>query len=403
MKPKIPPQEYGKRLLALQREIKKQDLEAFVVSSLESIYYLTGAGFEPLERPFFLVVRAHGRPKLLVPKLDEQHMLKAQGIDREDILTYREYPSPDGTGWPAKLMLLLGEGTRIGLEPTLRREIADELACLSPLTCPLVERLRMVKSEAEIAMIRQAAHYADYGVERLLSSAYYGATVAEGFAETSTVSVKIIREVDGWDALNTKVLMASWAAPHSAMPHSVPALGHRLQDGPHVALVLTRVNGYAAESERTFFTSTPTQQAVDAFAAMMEARELAFSMIKPGARCGEIDEAVSQFLEREGYGGADKRLHRIGHGIGLGNHEAPWLAEGSDDRLEENMVISIEPGIYLQGLGGLRHSDTVLVTGDGCEQLTSAPADLDSLVVEKWKPLTRLKGTLIRRKLKLSA
>ena len=402
MQPKIPNGDYHQRLSDLQREIKTLGLRAFLISSFESIFYLTGAGFEPLERPFFLVVQPTGSPKLLVPKLDEEHMQKAHGIEREDIYTYREYPAPEETGWRSSLMRLLSQGGRIGVEPTLRREIADELAEFSPLTIPLLERQRLVKSDAEVAMIRRAARYADYGVERLLSSAYYDATVAEGFAETGTVSVRIIREVEDWDALNTKVLMASWAAPHSAMPHSIPSLEHRLNDGPHVALVLTRVNGYAAESERTFFTSRPSIDAAEAFAAMMEARRIAFAMIKPGMACGEIDAAVNRFLEMEGYG-EEQRLHRSGHGIGLGNHERPWLAEGSDDRLKENMVISIEPGIYVRGLGGLRHSDTVLGTCDGYEQLTKHPADLKSLVISKWKPITRLKGRLVRRKLRLLA
>ena len=71
-------------------------------------------------------------------------------------------------------------------------------------------------------------------------------------------------------------------------------------------------------------------------------------MIRPGVACGELDAAVNEFLRAEGYHGEECRLHRTGHGIGLGNHEAPWIAEGSDDVLAEGMVISIEPGIYLR-------------------------------------------------------
>jgi Xaa-Pro dipeptidase len=266
----------------------------------------------------------------------------------------------------------------------------------------LVERLRLIKSPAEIKMIRRAARYADFGVQRLMSASYFGATVAEGFAETRTVSAKIIREVENWDALTNNVLMATWAAPRSAMPHSVPKLHDRLEAGPHVALVLTRVNGYAAESERTYFTTPPPREARAAFAAMTEARRLAFDMIKPGLHCSDLDSAINEFLRKEGYDGEDQRLHRIGHGIGLGTHEAPWLAEGSDDRLSENMVISVEPGIYLKGFGGIRHSDTVLVTRDGHEMLTSFPTQLDSLVIQGRKPIARLKGRMLRRSLRLT-
>src|SRR5262249_687085 len=93
------------------------------------------------------------------------------------------------------------------------------------------------------------------------------------------------------------------------------------------------------------------------------------------------------------------RLHRTGHGIGLGNHEAPWLAEGSELRLAENMVVSIEPGIYLPGVGGVRHSDTVLVTTDGPEPLTRHSTDIESLTIEGWKPLRRLIGWAVRGRL----
>ena len=95
-------------------------------------------------------------------------------------------------------------------------------------------------------------------VERLLAASYHSATVAEGFAATGAVNRAIIREVDDWDPLTSRVLMATWAAPRSARPHSIPALIDRLATGPHVALSFLRVNGYAAESERTYFTAPPT-------------------------------------------------------------------------------------------------------------------------------------------------
>jgi Xaa-Pro dipeptidase len=118
--------------------------------------------------------------------------------------------------------------------------------------------------------------------------------------------------------------------------------------------------------------------------------------------CNELDATLNQYLRKEGYGGADQRLHRTGHGFGLSNHEAPWIAEGSEDRLAENMVISIEPGIYLHGIGGIRHSDTVLVTKDGHEMLTRYPIELSSLITRGWKPLTRLKGKLVQQALGLA-
>ena len=393
---RISSREYQQRLEALQQKVRQRDLDLLLVSSLDSIFYLTGASFEPLERPFFLLVRCNRAPILLVPKLDQEHMRKAHGIASENVVTYWEYPATPKRGWSDRLKELIGGDHQIGVEPTLRREITEQLQAYVLRTEPLIDELRLIKSTSEIEMIRRAAHYADYGVERLLAASYFGATAAEGFAETRAVTLKVIREIDDWQPLMTRVVMATWPAPISAMPHSIPDLNDRLNQGPHVALVLTRINGYAAESERTYFTVEPSRDASQAFAAMTEARRIAFEMIRPGVACGDIDGRVNEFLRKEGYGEEEQRLHRTGHGFGLGNHEAPWLAEGSEDRLAENMVISIEPGIYLHGFGGFRHSDTVLVTRDGYETLTKMPTDLDSLVIRNQKLLTRLKGQFVR-------
>lgn len=399
---RISKEEYRCRLERLQANVKQAGLDLFIVSAFDSIYYLTGAGFEPLERPFFLLVRPEGPPILLVPKLDHEHMKEAHNIEADNVHTYWEYPAPAGRKWPDRLRHEIGSAKQIGVEPSLRQEIVQEIQGLTIHVEPLVEQLRLVKSPTEIEMIRRAARYADLGVKRLIAVSYYGATVAEGFAETRNVTAQIIREVDDWEALTTKVIMATWPAPASAMPHSIPKLSDRLGEGPHVALVLTRVNGYAAESERTYFTAPPSPEAGRAFAAMMEARRIAFDMIRPGLACSELDGKITEFLRSEGYSQEDQRLHRTGHGFGLGNHEAPWIAEGSDDRLAENMVISIEPGIYLRGLGGFRHSDTVLVTKDGHELLTTVPMDLESLLILGSKPITRIKGRFVRRALRLA-
>lgn len=398
---RIVPDEYRNRVESLQAAIMQAGLDVYIVSAFDSIYYLTGAGFEPLERPFFLLVRPRGAMTLIVPKLDQEHMKKAHGVAPENIHTYWEYPAPNGRRWSDRLGEQLGDAQSIGIEPTLRQEIVNQISGYSLRLEPLVERLRLVKTPTEVKMIQRAAMYADFGVERLLAASYYGGTVAEGFAETRKVTSRIIREVHDWEPLTTKVMMATWAAPGSAMPHSVPDLCDRLCEGPHVAMVLTRVNGYSAESERTYFTAPPNSEARKAFDAMTEARRIAFELIRPGMACSELDGRVNEFLRKEGYGSDQQRLHRTGHGFGLGTHEGPWIAEGSEDRLAENMVISIEPGIYLEGIGGLRHSDTVLVTHDGFRLLTQSAMDLSSLVIRHWKPLTRFKGWIVRRALGL--
>ena len=132
---------------------------------------------------------------------------------------------------------------------------------------------------------------------------------------------------------------------------------------------------------------------------MLKARELAVSMVRPGVICGDIDQAVYTYLVSKGY--EKNILHRTGHGIGLGNHEGPFIARGSNDILEENMVISIEPGIYIPEIGGFRHSDTLLVTATGYEFLTHHPTDMGALTLTAVKPFRRIMGKVISHTLGL--
>lgn len=385
--------EYLERMLRLRQRVAGAGLDAFLVSSEDSIYYLTGVSYRPLERPFFILVRPEGVPVvLLVPALEQQHLRAAPNVD--EVLHYWDYPAPAGQGWADRLLELLAGQGRVGVEPALPQEIAGRLAHLSPRTLPLVEELRLVKSPAEVEMIRHTARYSDLAVELLLAASYHGVSELELFSQGRAVQLRIMRE-RGYDVLTSSVLVGSWPAPLSAQPHGVPTIADRLGDGPHIALALLRVNGYAAECERTYFLSPPRPEEKAAFAAMMEARRRAFALVRPGVPCAELDAATRTFLQQEGYG--ERLLHRTGHGFGLGNHEAPWVAEGSPDVLRENMLISIEPGIYLPGVGGIRHSDTVLVTRDGYESLTRHPMELASLTLTASKRLSRLKGALVRR------
>jgi len=385
-------QEYQARMTRLQQLVAAEGLDLFIVSAEESILYLTGVSYRPLERPFFILVRPREEPELLVPKLEQEHLAGAASVQR--VQTYWDYPAPRGECCTERLLGLIGSPSALGVEPSLPAEVGVCLASFQPAVRPLVERLRLVKSAAEIERLRKAAHYADLGVARALKVAYEGASVLELFGQGRTVQMHMLREV-GYDPVVSSVLVGAWPAPGSAMPHGVPSVGARLGVGPHIALALMRVHGYCAECERTAFVVPPSPELCEVFGTMEEARHRAFALARPGVACAELDAAANGFLRDEGYG--ERLLHRTGHGFGLSTHEGPWVAEGSDDVLAAGMLISIEPGIYLPGVGGVRHSDTVLITANGYESLTRHPADLESLTIRGAKPYQRLMGALTRR------
>jgi Xaa-Pro aminopeptidase len=345
-----------------------------------------------LERPFFILVTSQGDPRLLTPALEGEHLASAPNVGETH--HYWDYPSPIGQGWPETLQDLLKGITELGVEPSLPQEIASQLTDFSPRVLPLVEELRLIKSPNEVSMLRQAARYADLGMKKIIAAAYDGVSEIEIFSQGRSVQMQIIKETD-YDPLNTSVLTAAWPARLGTQPHGVPTVAERLEVGPHIGLSFMRVNGYGAECERTFFVSPPTSQMQEMFDTMQEARRRAFDLVRPGTPCAEIDQAANGFLRQEGLG--DYLLHRTGHGFGLGNHEGPWVAEGSQEILAENMLISVEPGIYIPELGGFRHSDTVLVTKDGYECLTHYPTDIKTLTLQSGKFFTRLRGALVRK------
>lgn len=390
--------EFARRRAAVQQALHVQGVRRLVLSSTDAIYYLTGATYDPLERPVFLIVDAVLPDyRLLVPLLERAHLEKAWGVRPSGIHTYREYPAPEGEGWAERILPLL-EGRSFLFEPGIPFEVADLFGRSKGRPADVLGPIRLVKSPWEIEQIRRAAKYADWGLARTLEASYFGATVAEAFAATSGWQRKVIREVPDFDALTTKAIFAPWPAPLSAEPHSVPPLRMKLERGPHVALALTRVNGYAAECERTFFTAPPTAEERGRFELMQAARQLAIRMARPGASCHDIDAAVNRFLAEKGWT-PSLRLHRTGHGFGLGNHEPPWIAEGSTDVLAANMVISIEPGLYQTGVGGYRHSDTFLVTDEGVQRLTTAPDSLQALTLPPRSLKHRVRAAIVTRAL----
>lgn len=392
----IEAKEFSERRNRLQEEIKEMGLDAFLISQPESIYYYTGATYKPQERPFLIVIWPQRDPTFLVPKLEEDHIHKA---NIGDVKSYWEFPSPPGEGWPEKLEEILQGLKTLGIEQgiSLENQSCLKVKKLKPLD--IVNRQRFVKTPAEIKMIRQSAVYADKLMAMMLKKAYYGVSVLEMFGLGRKIQMEVIKSGE-FDPLNCEFLSATWPSRFSHMPHGVPPLDGKLTNGPLAFMSYLRVNGYASENERTVFLTKPTEREQDVFNHMRAARQKAFDIIKPGVSCADVDKAALGYLREKGYG--EFLLHRTGHGIGQGNHEGPWVADGSEHILEENMVISVEPGIYIPDLGGFRHSDTVLVTKDGYEVLTKGSTEIEDLTLLKPKFMKRIIGRLIQKALNIA-
>ena len=381
-----------KRVERLQKYIGEQGLDAMLITSKDAVFYLSGASYDPVERPFIIILRPEGVPSLVVPRLEYEHMMKVEGFG--EIHWYFEYPSIDGQNWYDYVNKDIGKGAVIGIEPSMPSVYRECLKAKKTVIVDYIDTMRLVKDASEINAIRLACKWTDYGMKMLHEGLYRGESVIEATMHARNIQTGVVKTTD-FNYMTSSFLTAAWPAPKSAQPHSLPDLGSRMGDGPIVLMSFNRVNGYASENERTVFLGEPSDRDRRLFDQMMKAREIALSMVKPGTRCADIDLATQDYFKSLGY--EDAIRHRTGHGIGLGNHEAPFLSAGGDHVLEENMVISIEPALYFDDISGFRHSDTVLVTKTGYEIMTHYPVDLDSLTVKENRRFKKAKGAIIRK------
>jgi Xaa-Pro aminopeptidase len=253
---------------------------------------------------------------------------------------------------------------------TLRqwREAAGEVEWEA--TDEVVERLRVIKDEAELAVLRRGGR-ALSDVARALKS-----LVAAGQSEREAArAIDRALERAGFERPAFDTIVAS--GPNSAYPHARPT-DRRLQSGDLVVLDFGGVlDGYCVDLTRMAAIGQIGSAASSLFVAVSDAQDAALRAVRAGVLGSDVDHAARTVLESRGLGSAF--AHGTGHGLGLEVHEAPRVARaetGVTDRLEAGMVCTIEPGAYVAGLGGVRLEDDVLVTAGGSEALTTAPRDL---------------------------
>lgn len=227
--------------------------------------------------------------------------------------------------------------------------------------------LRSVKSKGEIKIISRAADIAYKAFEKLLPS------VKPGKREDDlAIELEYLMRRGGAEGLSFDVIVASGA--RSALPHG--RAGNKLlkQGDPVVIDFGARYEGYHSDETVTVFIGMASERHRRIYQTVKEAHDRAIDAVRPGVRFSDIDKAARDFIDKAGYG---KYFgHGTGHGVGLNVHEAPSVSPNSKEMAEEGMVFTIEPGIYIPKVGGVRIEDMVVVTKGGCRVLTRIPKEL---------------------------
>jgi Xaa-Pro dipeptidase len=371
--------ELNARLERVRSEMRTQKLDYYISFDPVNIYYLTNFANNVHERPFILIIKDTETPTMLVPLLEKSHV-ESRALCDLNFQSYYEFPAPKGQNWFDIYQNLIEKGKNVGIESSLPVGISEKTPG-NKVISDIIDETRIVKTDYEVGRSVHACRVINKGHKELLKMCQPGVHEFAIYQKiTGIMTSKIITDIPNANFMVCKTTAAVWPPSFSHDPHIIPKIFAQMEDGgPHVSIVYAQVDGYGVEIERTFFLGTVPERARKVFNVMFKAREFAYSMLQPGALMSEIDRNVRKFIKEQGYG--DYIIHRTGHGLGITGHEAPFLAEGYERKLEPNMLISVEPGIYIPNLGGFRHSDSVLITDDGFLKLSKAPETLEELTI----------------------
>jgi Xaa-Pro aminopeptidase len=234
----------------------------------------------------------------------------------------------------------------------------------------VVEDLMMIKDESEINSIRKAVEISDRVFAEVIPLLKPGITENDISAEITYLHKKYGAQKDAFETI-----IAS--GNRSAFPHGI-ASSKKIEKGDIITFDMgCFVDGYPSDMTRTVVLGKATTKQREIYAIIKEAQAKAVEAIKPGVRCFEVDAVARKIISDTGYG--DKFTHGLGHGLGVEVHSKPVLSGMSQTVLKAGMVVTVEPGIYIEGWGGVRIEDDVVVTKDGCEVLNKSPKDLIEL------------------------
>jgi Xaa-Pro aminopeptidase len=343
------------------------DVAALLIMPGADLVYLCGYDPLPLERLTALVVRAEGDPVVIVPELERALAEDAGLASLAEVVAWGETDDPY-----IRVRELVGPAERLACSDRmwaahlLRLQAAIPDARFVSATT-VIGPLRTVKDEQEIGLLKRAARAADEAFNRIIGQRLETMTETQVANRLGELLVETGHETAAFTIVGS--------GPNGASPHHEP--GHReIHHGDSVVMDFGgRTGGYHSDMARTVAIGEAAGELPHVHEVVREAQEAAFRAIRPGVPAQDVDRAARSVIEEAGFG--ERFIHRTGHGIGLEEHEPPYIVEGNDGPVEPGMCFSIEPGIYLPGEFGVRIEDIVTVTEDGAQRLNLASRSLE--------------------------
>ncbi|MDQ8732324.1 Xaa-Pro peptidase family protein [Bradyrhizobium sp. LHD-71] len=384
------------RVAQFKQLMQKHGLRAIVISGNENFQFFTNIqlSLHYWERPFALVIPADGEPFALINMVSENGVLMQ--VERQiswisNLSFYSEVPRmQDRTYTQGQFTRMLQEKLEAaGLDAgpigyDSKTPHLAELQVLLPRISLIgvsaeLKKLRWTKHPEEIAVLQAAATLGDWAMNKVRDNLKPGRGLQELSAHvTALVMAEAGRRYPGSNFQVLKLLTLSGPASSSTDGDGAPTGATVDANAPIVSVIVPRMNGYSVEVHRTYFCGKPNLEQKALFQTALELNESAISQAYATNRVSKIDEVVHAAALKAGH--YDYLVHRAGHGIGISTHEYPEDVPVNPRSIEENEVFSLEPGLYVKGLGGFRIGD-VVVAKSKPSVITSAPKSLADCVI----------------------
>jgi len=358
------------RIAQLLHLATQSNLDAVAIMPGPNMQYFTGLHFHLSERPTLAIFPVTGQPTLICPAFEATKTQRSPIAWQ--LFTYVDGQDPQEVFHAACHALQLDQ-KRLGVEASRMRVLELRLLekATDALTCEpadaLSAQLRMIKDADEIAAMRRAIEITERALDDVL------AAVRVGMAERQIANLLTQALLQrGAEGLAFEPLIQS--GPNSALPHATA--GERaIQTGEVLLLDFgITLNGYNSDITRTFAVGHAPAELKKIYELVKQANAAGRAVARPGASGQDVDHAARKVITEGGYG--QYFTHRTGHGLGLEGHEPPYMVEGNVAPLAAGNTFTIEPGIYVPGLGGVRIEDDMLITENGAESLTTYDREL---------------------------
>ncbi len=389
--------EHQGRIERIRAQMKRNKIDALYLTSPTRILYTTGFAHISTERPLAVVIPSEGSLFLMGPLLENEHVREESRL-LDEVYSYPDYPGKiHPMRYFAKFLAKKGlAASRIATDsmdgaaggwgyrgPSLKDLMAKAKFVDGR---DIVDRLRLVKSKQEIRLLRESAKWSEVAHDILLDNVKPGSHDALiGLKASYQALVKLLNRL-GRHYRQLKVGLSpvivgfrGQVGAGSAIPHAVFSKNKIRRGDVLVTEAGVEVGGYTSELERTIIVGKPTSKAKKYFEAMLVAQDAALKEFRSGIPCDRVDGAAQKALESAGL--SECLRHHTGHGIGLDGHEPPWLDPGDRTVMREGMVFSCEPGLYIPGYAGFRHSDTITITKTGMDLITRYRRDIEELTI----------------------